>query len=360
VKTTPLDTDELRKEADTLISRIKAYSGDVADIPEFPNREMWFSHRIQTELAKIRICIEEVENLNFRDFFFVCFSSIIREVSLADPRIPPPVILNPKRFEKDPERENEVAALLRKKKWARPTTYFKRKIEKNIERIETLNQITELHDEKVKSEIIWDDARKLRKGKLSVKGEIDKTKAEDVEDGSIGMVITSPPYINAQKYIRTTKFELFWLGLVDKSEIIELDKKFVGTERVYRSEYSELLLTGIDSADRVIKRIYEKDRERASIVSKYFSDMRQVMREVHRVLKKGGRFILVIGDNTVRGTKVENHKILVDMAIEDQDGGFEVETILVDRIRARGMITKRHKSGGLVSDDWIIVFKKGE
>lgn len=360
VKTTPLDTDELRKEADTLISRIKAYSGDVADIPEFPNREMWFSHRIQTELAKIRICIEEVENLNFRDFFFVCFSSIIREVSLADPRIPPPVILNPKRFEKDPERENEVAALLRKKKWARPTTYFKRKIERNIERIETLNQITELHDEKVKSEIIWDDARKLRKGKLTVKGEIDKTKAEDVEDGSIGMVITSPPYINAQKYIRTTKFELFWLGLVDKSEIIELDKKFVGTERVYRSEYSELLLTGIDSADRVIKRIYEKDRERASIVSKYFSDMRQVMREVHRVLKKGGRFILVIGDNTVRGTKVENHKILVDMAIEDQDGGFEVETIMVDRIRARGMITKRHKSGGLVSDDWIIVFKKGE
>ena len=72
------------------------------------------------------------------------------------------------------------------------------------------------------------------------------------------------------------------------------------------------------------------------------------------------RFILVIGDNTVRGTKVENHKILVDMAIEDQDGGFEVETILVDRIRARGMITKRHESGGLVSDDWIIVLKKGE
>ena len=53
-----------------------------------------------------------------------------------------------------------------------------------------------------------------------------------------------------------------------------------------------------------------------------------------------------------------NHKILVDMA--DQDGGFEVETILVDRIRAMGMITKRHESGGLVSDDWIIVLKKGE
>lgn len=355
VKTTPLDTVKLRKEAKALISRIKAFSGKVG-IPEFTNRDLWFSPRIQTELAKIKRCIEEVEDPDFKDFFFVCFSSIVREVSLADPDIPPPVILNPKNFEKNPERQKGAVTLLRRKKWARPLGYFKRKIEKNIGRIDTLNQIKELRDKQVKSEIVWDDARELKRGKLIVKGQIDKSEARPIEDESIGLVITSPPYINAQKYIRTTKFELFWLGLVNEKEIVDLDRNIMGTERVYSSEYVKTPLIGIESADKVIKRIYERDKERATIVSKYFSDMRKVTKEIYRVLKKNGRFILVIGDNKVCGIGVENHKILSDIAM--QGAGFKVETILVDRVRSRGMITKRHETGGLVLDDWVIVLKK--
>ena len=357
VKTTPLDTVKLRKEAKALISRIKAFSGKV-DIPEFTNRDYWFSPRIQTELAKIKRCIEELVDPDFKDFFFVCFSSIIREVSLADPNIPPPVILNPKNFVKNPKRQKGAVTLLRRKKWARPLGYFRRKIEKNIRRIDTLSRIKELHDKQVKSEIVWDDARELKRGKLIVKGQIDKTEAKPIADESIGLVITSPPYINAQKYIRTTKFELLWLGLVSEKGIVDLDRNIMGTERIHWSEYINTPLIGIESADKVIKRIYARDKERAAIVSKYFSDMRQVTKEIYRVLKKGGRFILVIGDNTVCGTKVENHKVLSDIAI--QDAGFEVETILVDRIRSRGMITKRHETGGLVLDEWVIVLKKEE
>jgi len=354
VKTTPLDVVKLRKEAKALILRIKAFSGEV-DIPEFANRNLWFSHRIQIELAKIRACIEEVQEPDFKDFFLVCFSSIIREVSLADPRIAPPVILNPKNFAKNSERQEEVAALLRRKKWARPLGYFKRKIHRNIARIRTLNRIKELRDREIRSEIVWDDARELRRAKLLVRGEIDKSHAEPIKNESIGLVITSPPYINAQKYIRTTKFELFWLGLVNEKEIIGLDRNFVGTERVYWNEYKEASLTGIRSADTIIHRIFEKDKEKAGIVSRYFLDMRQVMREIHRVLKKRGRFILVVGDNTISGLKVNNHAILTDIA---KAVGFEVETILVDKIRSRGMITKRHETGGLVLDDWVIVLRK--
>lgn len=354
VKTTPLDLAELRKEAKSLISKIKAFSGEV-NIPEFANRDLWFSSRIQIELAKIRACIEEIAAPDFKDFFFVCLSSIIREVSLADPKIAPPVILKPEHFAKNSDRQKEVAALVRKKKWARPLGYFKQKIEKNMKRIDTLSQIKELHDGEVKSEIVWDDARELRRGKILTKGGIDKSEAEPIENESIGLVVTSPPYINAQKYIRTTKFELFWLGLVNEKEIVDLDRNFVGTERVYWSEYREMSLIGTESADRVIRCIYERDREKAGIVSKYFNDMRQVMNEIHRVLKKQGRFILVVGDNTISGLKVNNHAILTDIA---KAVGFEVETVLVDKIRSRGMITKRHETGGLVLDDWVIVLKK--
>lgn len=355
VKTTPLQINDLKEEAKNLTSRIKLYSDDVA-IPEFANRDFWFSKRIQNELAKIRTCIDDVEDTNFRDFFLVCFSYIIRDVSLADPKIAPPVVLKPEHFSKKPERQKEAAALLRKKKWARPLTYFVRAVEKNIKRVSTLNSFDELSDGGTKAEIIWDDARELKWGRLASGGKIEKTGAEPVLSGSVGMVITSPPYINAQKYVRTTKFELFWLGLTSEEELPTLDRAFVGTERIFWDEYKELHLTGAESADRVIEHIYKKSKERACIVSRYFDDMRQVMRETHRVLKTGGRFVLVVGDNTICGIKVRSHQILADIAT--QDLGFEMETILVDKIRSRGMITKRHETGGMILDDWVVVLEK--
>jgi hypothetical protein len=37
---------------------------------------------------------------------------------------------------------------------------------------------------------------------------------------------------------------------------------------------------------------------------------------------------------------------------------FREETVLVDEIRSRGMITKRHETGGLLLDEWVIVLRK--
>jgi hypothetical protein len=58
----------------------------------------------------------------------------------------------------------------------------------------------------------------------------------------------------------------------------------------------------------------------------------------------------------VCGIEVKNHNILSDIAV--QECGFAVEIVLVDRIRSRGMITKRHETGGLVLDDWTLVLRK--
>jgi len=356
VKTTPLPTSDLKEEAKNLISRINYFTGEV-EIPQFINRDLWFSKRIQYALAKIKSCIDDVEDVNLKDFFLVCLSYIIRDVSFADPKIAPPIVLKPEHFSKNPERQKEVTVLLRRKKWARPLTYFERAVEKNIKRVETLNAFEELRAGETKAEIIWDDARELKWGRLTAAGGIDKTDAEPIPNGSVGLVITSPPYINAQKYVRTTKFELFWLGLATEEELPVLDKSLVGTERIFWDEYKELHLSGVESADSVIKRIYKKSKERAYIVSRYFDDMRQVMKETYRVLKTDGRFVLVVGDNTVCGTKVRSHQILANIAT--QDLGFEVETMLVDKIRSRGMITKRHETGGMVLDDWVVVLKKG-
>ena len=355
VKTTPLNLTELMNQRDALIERIRAFQGD-APIPEFTNQDMWFSKRIQTDLAKILFCIEEIENPDYKDFFFVCLSSIIRDVSLADPKIPPPIILKASNFTGDPQRKSQIERLIRKKKRARPVSYFKKAINHNLERVKTLIKEEDIASGRVTAEIVWDDARHLRHAKLESKGYLNKTNTYQIADGSIGMVITSPPYINAQKYIRTTKFELLWLGLIDEQGLAALDRSLVGTERIPASEYRDLRLVGIPSADKVIKRIYLKNPKRAAIVSRYFEDMRQVLNEVHRVLRDRGRCILVIGNNHICDIEVKSHKILSDIA--SQECGLDVEMVLVDSIRSRGMITKRHETGGLVADDWVLVLKK--
>ena len=353
VKTTPGDIAELVKQRKSLLKRIRTLQ-ETIPILQFYNIDLWFNKQVQQILSRIRFCINELEDAFCRDFFQVCFSSIIRDVSFADAKIPPPVVLKPENFKDDPTQKEKAERILKRKKKANPVLYFKKAIDKNIERMKELNEFAA--NGKVKAEIIWDDARTLSRGELSRNGMIDKSRQTHINDKSIGLVLTSPPYINAQKYLRTTKFEILWLGLMEEKELASLDRNFVGTERIYKDEYRKLTLTGIPSADQVIKKIFEKDHRRAAIVSRYFCDMNKVIEQVYRVLKDEGRFVLVIGNNTVRDVKVNNHRILSDIAASG--GRFETEMILVDEIRSRGMITKRHESGGLVLDEWILVLKK--
>jgi len=355
VKTTPLDISELKAASEDLFERIKKLCGDIRT-PDFTNRDLWFSKRVQRELARIRLCIEDIDKDDHKDFFLASFSSIIRDVSFADPKIAPPVILRAKNFKKNPKLMTKVEEVIKKKKKAHPLRYFQISVKKNIRRIETLNCIRWLSKGKIKSEIVWDDARSLRRAKMKCNGELDKSKTNPIRDRSIGFVITSPPYINAQKYVRTTKFELFWLNMTNENELKRLNESLIGTEAVYYKQYKDLKLTGIGSADKVIKKIYKLDPRRAFIVSKYFSDMQKVIKEIYRVLKPNGRFVLVIGNNLVKGIEVKNHNILSDMA--SHDGLFKKEMVLVDEIKSRGMITKRHETGGLVLDEWVIVLKK--
>jgi DNA modification methylase len=357
VKTTPLNTDELDATAERLLRRIETYSGEV-EIPRFTNIDFWFSKKAQVELAKIRNGIqEEVDSQDFRDFFWVSFSSIIREVSFADPAIPPPVLLQKEKFKGNTRRMKKIEKMIDEKKNPNPLLHFRHSIAKNVKRLEKINTIPEVMLKQVKATIIWDDAKDIHWGRLGEKGVLDKSDYKSVESGSVGIVITSPPYISAQKYVRTTKFELLWLGIAQEKDLYELEKKTIGSERVHKKEYKDLLSTGFPQIDAIVEAIYQQNPERAYIVAKYFVDMQTVMKEVYRILRDDGRFIMVIGDNKVCGKVLQNHVFIPQIANQI---GFDLEMILVDEIKSRGMITKRHESGGLMLNEWIIVLNKGD
>jgi DNA modification methylase len=352
VKTTPINPDVLEVKSEQLYRLIREYDSK-PDIPDFPNRDYWFRGEVLEETAKVKACINNLETgEDEKDFFLICLSSIIRDVSWADPKVAPPVKL---RADKFPEEQRPfIEKILAKKSSANVFVYFQQAVARNTSRMRHLYEYWSKR-QKIQAEIIWDDARSIAKGCYAGKGIIIKNAPESL-DGQIGLVITSPPYINAQKYVRTTKLELWCLGLETRDSIQDLDKSLIGSERIYYEDYKELRAFGNPLADQLLGTIYDKSPKQAGVVLRYFQDMRTVMQAIHRVLKPDGHFILVVGDNRVCGQSVENHKILAEIAQENNN--FIVQSILVDSIRSRGLITKRHATAGVIPEEWVIVMRK--
>jgi SAM-dependent methyltransferase len=131
-----------------------------------------------------------------------------------------------------------------------------------------------------------------------------------VPSGSIDLVLTSPPYLNAIDYIRCSKFSLVWMGYgVDNLSSIRAES--VGTERsdedAHRSEMVQKVV-------RDLKLRPALSPHKESVLSHYILDMQKTVKETSRVLKKGGRAVFVVGENTVRGTFIPNAKMIAAVA----------------------------------------------
>ena len=91
------------------------------------------------------------------------------------------------------------------------------------------------------------------------------------------------------------------------------------------------------------------------MTNRYFNDMVLVMKNSYRMLKKDREMILIVGNNKVCGYDVNTQDMLAEIG---ESVGFKRELIIKDRIRSRGMITRRHKNGGLIEDEYIVVLRK--
>jgi hypothetical protein len=143
--------------------------------------------------------------------------------------------------------------------------------------------------------------------------------------------------------------------MVSENEISRLEKEIIGSERVSLKERNFGDGIGVKSIDNLIRWASSISPQRAAMVFKYFFEMNKAISEIHRVLKSEAYAILVVGNNKVLGRSIETYKLLIDLAVFS---GFKTKLVLKDKIRGRGMITKRHNSGGLIKEEFIIVLKK--
>ncbi len=321
VKVTPLPEKELRSAQKLLLEAILNYDSSQvkeSDLPKFPYRDNWFNKEILLELTYLRKHIHQLNTTKeIKDFFKVCLSSIIRSVSNAD--------------------DNCTRTVIRKK------------LNKVVKPSDTLNRF---------AKSVLTKVPKMLAFSKSCPSDISVDFPEDMDarnikyaGGTFDFAVTSPPYVNAVDYPRTHQLEMYWLGFAQDS-LTALKKRNVGTESVSVRNYKNRHEIGEPEADRVIANIFEIDPRRAFIAYKYLDDMRKNLKQVYNVLRKDGRYIVVVGNNRIRGQLFENWKYLMPIA---EKIGFEVETYFGSEIIKHFIKVPRDER---INTDWILVLKK--
>ena len=160
-------------------------------------------------------------------------------------------------------------------------------------------------------------------------------------------LITSPPYLQAQEYMRTVKMELFWLGYNDE-EIRGLSR----LEIPYRK------------ADRIIQTVtLEKIRAELTrddlikLLDSYFCHTVNALENAMNRLKTDATACIFIGNPLIDGIKVEIWRILMEYFTNN---GYILENLYEDRIKNRQLFgTRKNKNPDGMKSEFLLILRKG-
>lgn len=322
VKTTTLNDVQLKEiilHFENILSNI-LYEDAAKIMPQIDNLEHWFNKDNINYLGKMLCSIKQIEDDDIRDFFKVCFISIIKKVSNADDISPKPYVS--KKITKIP---------------ADPIKEFQNIFTRYYEAIKDFSEL----GIKASAQILDGDALNFKLKK------------------NIDLAITSPPYINAFDYGRILRLENLWLGTLNEKQLREKKKKYVGTEKIKLSE-EEQQLHILDDSELLLKyfnTISLVDKKRALIVKKFFQDMKTNLIQTFNYLSAGGHYMIVIGDSQIRGVTIESWKVINDLASQV---GFEKELYFKYVIQNPYIRIPRANKGGIIKYDNVLILKKGK
>jgi DNA modification methylase len=131
-----------------------------------------------------------------------------------------------------------------------------------------------------------------------------------VDSESIDAVITSPPYLNAIDYMRGNKMSLVWLGYKIK-DLKEIRSTNIGAEK-RAPEQNNTSYLAMAIADMDFYRLL--DHRQRGMFDKYILDILAMMRELSRVLKKGGKAIIVVGNSCLKEVFIKNTEAVIAAA----------------------------------------------
>jgi Putative RNA methylase family UPF0020 len=251
MRTTEFDRAELAMLCDRL-DRGTA-SLPFATPPGFTNRDKWFTAHVQRELAASLAAIDQLTSETARVMALACLSAIVVPVS-------------------NQESETRWCATHNPIEPGETISRLARKVRKSVSSSEDFSSGA-IAD----SLVVRTDARNL-----------------PLRDGSVGLVVTSPPYANSHDYYLYNKLRMFWLGF----DVTPVQDAEIGS----RNRHSD----------------------RKAGVDHYLDAMSAILGETRRVLAPGARAVFVVADSVIRKQFYDMGELFTGLGGQV---GFDVEAV---------------------------------
>jgi len=302
-KITPIDPVEIEKEFIILKNKLETYNEKTkVKSPEHERINYWFKPEEKRKLAFILAEIVKIKDQNVQDFFFCAFSNILKNCSIWLQKSNKPT----RDFEKKPSDPIK--------------TFFKQikmMLRGNTQLFELLSKKGYL---KIPSKVVCTDARTI-----------------PTKDNSISLIVTSPPYVTSYEYADLHQLTALWLEYT--KDLSDFRKRFIGTS--YHSKKDLILNSSI--AENIRKELLRIDKKTSEEVSTYFSEMNQVFVEMQRILKKGGKTCIVVGNTSLKSVKILNAEVFVEQL---QNLGLKALDIIKREIPSKNLPSVRDKKTG--------------
>ena len=176
------------------------------------------------------------------------------------------------------------------------------------------------------------------------------------------LIVTSPPYSTSYEYPDIHQLTALLFGFC--TSLNDFRKGFIGSKTGNHHRDGQLENLKALKATRALTLI---DARLGKAVQSYFLDMKQVYREMYRVLRPGRRICIVIGDNELRGVTIPNAEVAVEQMCE---AGFMAEKTIERSVPSRVLAPYRDKNDGrftspenagakkVYSHEYILVLRK--
>ena len=256
--------------------------------------DYWFSKENKKKLEFILNEISKLINKDCKIFFYCAFSNILKNCSIWMQKSNKPI----RDFEK--KTAEPVAAFLKQaKSMIKNNTSFYEVI-KEKDCIQT-NCLVRCAD----------------------------AKAIPLENNTVKLIVTSPPYVTSYEYADMHQLSAFWFNYTDNLKSFR--QMFIG------SAYQETQNNDLNSliAEKIYSELLSKNKKTATGVANYFYEMNQVFTEMKRVLQKEGNVCIVIGNTKLRGVEIFNAEVFMEQLL---NLGFEIEDIIQREIPSKNLL----------------------
>lgn len=284
-KITPIEPAKVEKVFRRLKEKLENYSENTkVKAPNHERIDYWFEPEEKRKLAFIFAEISKLKDQDIRDLFYCGFSNILKNCSIWLQKSNKPT----RDFEKKPSDPMQTFFKQVKTMMRGNARFYELSKEKNYLEIP--------------SQVYCTDARTI-----------------PVKDNSVTLIVTSPPYVTSYEYADLHQLTALWMEYT--KDLSDFRKRFIGSS--YHSKKDLVLNSSI--AESIRNELLEKDNKTAEEVSTYFSEMNQVFIEMKRMLKKGGKTCIVIGNTSLKGVEILNAEVFVEQL---QNLGLKIADII--------------------------------